>query len=42
MDIIDDRMKKTVWNKENVFLLNFYLMEVTKRKFNFSWTFEKY
>ncbi len=41
MDIIDDRIKKTVWNKENVFLLNFYLMEVTKRKFNFRWTFEK-
>lgn len=41
MDMIDERMRKTVWNKENRFLLNFYLMEATKRKFNFSWTFDK-
>ncbi|KKO89203.1 hypothetical protein AAW12_24070 [Sphingobacterium sp. Ag1] len=41
MDLIDERMRKTAWNKENVFLLNFYLMEATKRRFNFSWTFEK-
>ncbi|WNI35974.1 hypothetical protein [Chryseobacterium sp. SG20098] len=41
MDFIDERIRKTVWNKENVFLLNFYLMEATKRKFNFNWTFQK-
>jgi len=41
MDLIDERMRKTVWNKENIFLLNFYMMEATKRKFNFSWTFRK-
>ncbi|PRB01891.1 hypothetical protein CQ046_14425 [Chryseobacterium sp. MYb7] len=41
MDFIDERMRKTVWNKENVFLLNFYWMEATRRKFNFSWTFDK-
>lgn len=41
MDVIDERMRKTVWNKENIFLLNFYWMEATKRRFNFSWTFEK-
>lgn len=40
--IINDRVKKTVWNKENRFLLNFYMMEVTKRKFNYpEWKFEK-
>lgn len=39
---IDERVKKTTWNKENVFLLNFYMMEVTKRIFNFpNWTFYK-
>lgn len=39
---IDDRAKKTSWDKENRFLLNFYMMEVTKRRFNFSeWKFEK-
>lgn len=41
MDVIDERMRKTVWNKENIFLLNFYWMEATKRRFNFSWTFRK-
>jgi len=41
MDLIDERMRKTVWNRENLFLLNFYWMEATKRKFNFSWTFRK-
>ena len=40
MDVIDERMRKTVWNTENVFLLNFYWMEVTRRKFNFSWIFQ--
>ncbi|WP_261511324.1 hypothetical protein [Chryseobacterium paludis] len=39
---IDRRVKKTIWDKENRFLLNFYMMAVTKRKFNFSeWKFEK-
>lgn len=39
---INERAKKTVWNKENRFLLNFYMMEVTKRRFNFpEWKFEK-
>lgn len=39
---INERVKKTIWNKENRFLLNFYMMEVTKRRFNFTdWKFEK-
>ena len=39
---INERAKKTTWDKENRFLLNFYMMEVTKRKFNFpEWKFEK-
>ncbi len=39
--IINERVRKTIWDKENRFLLNFYMMEVTKRKFNYSnWTFE--
>lgn len=39
---INERAKKTNWDKENRFLLNFYMMEVTKRKFNFSeWKFEQ-
>ncbi|KKO89202.1 hypothetical protein AAW12_24065 [Sphingobacterium sp. Ag1] len=38
---INERVKKTVWDKENRFLLNFYMMEVTKRKFKFpNWNFE--
>ncbi|QQV03068.1 hypothetical protein [Chryseobacterium sp. FDAARGOS 1104] len=42
IDMIDERVKKTTWNTENIFLLNFYMMEVTKRKFNFSdWSFRK-
>ncbi|MEN5306320.1 hypothetical protein ABE425_02320 [Chryseobacterium cucumeris] len=41
LDFIDKRIRKTTWNKENIFLLNFYLMEATKRKFNFNWTFQK-
>ncbi|WP_312177515.1 hypothetical protein [Chryseobacterium sp.] len=42
IDKIDEKVKKTVWNKENRFLLNFYMMEVTKRKFNFDhWYFEQ-
>lgn len=41
MDVIDERIRKTTWSKEKIFLLNFYLMEVTKRKFNFVWTFDK-
>lgn len=41
IDIINERVKKTSWDKENRFLLNFYMMEVTKRKFNFpKWSFE--
>ncbi|MGK6342467.1 hypothetical protein ACMGDK_09525 [Chryseobacterium sp. DT-3] len=39
--VINERVRKTIWDKENRFLLNFYMMEVTKRKFNYSnWTFE--
>lgn len=39
---INERAKKTTWDKENRFLLNFYMMEVTKRRFNFpEWKFEK-
>ena len=39
---INDRAKKTTWDKENRFLLNFYMMEVTKRRFKFpDWKFEK-
>ncbi|MDQ1856098.1 hypothetical protein [Chryseobacterium sp. WLY505] len=42
IDMIDERAKKTVWNAENRFLLNFYMMEVTKRRFNFpDWSFKK-
>lgn len=41
LDIIQEKIKKTTWNKENMFLLNFYLMEVVKRKINSQWTFEK-
>lgn len=42
IDKIDERVKKTVWDKENRFLLNFYMMEVTRKKFNFpNWNFEK-
>ncbi|WP_426477469.1 hypothetical protein ACP3T3_19940 [Chryseobacterium sp. CBSDS_008] len=38
---INERVRKTVWDKENRFLLNFYMMEVSKRKFNFpNWSFE--
>ncbi|MDR3023490.1 hypothetical protein [Chryseobacterium sp.] len=38
---INERVRKTVWDKENRFLLNFYMMAVTKRKFNFpDWSFE--
>lgn len=39
---INEKVKKTDWDKENRFLLNFYMMEVTKSKLNFpKWTFEK-
>lgn len=39
---IDEYVKKVSWDKERRFLLNFYMMEVTKRKFNFSeWSFVK-
>jgi len=39
---INEKVKKTVWDKESRFLLNFYMMEVTKRKFNFpNWSFEE-
>lgn len=41
LEIIQDRIKKTQWNKENKFLLNFYLMEIVKRKINAKWIFEK-
>lgn len=42
IDKINDRAKKATWDKENRFLLNFHMMEVTKRKFNFpEWRFEK-
>ncbi len=38
---INEKVKKSVWDKENRFLLNFYMMEVTKRKFGFpNWSFE--
>lgn len=39
---INERVRKTVWDKESRFLLNYYMMEVTKRKFNFpNWSFEE-
>lgn len=39
---INEKVRKTVWDKESRFLLNFYMMEVTKRKFNFpNWSFEE-
>lgn len=39
--VINEQVRKTVWDKENRFLLNFYMMAVTKRKFNFpNWSFE--
>jgi hypothetical protein len=34
IDIINERVK-TSWDKENRFLLNFYMMEVTKENLTF-------
>lgn len=41
-EFINKQVIKTAWNKENIFLLNFYMMEVTKRKYNYKdWCFQK-
>ncbi|MGE6397381.1 hypothetical protein [Chryseobacterium scophthalmum] len=41
VNIINDNVKKTVWNKENTFLLNFYMMTVFKLKYNIRYKFKK-
>lgn len=41
IDSINKSVKNTKWNKENLFLMNFYMMEVCKRRYNYQWQFRK-
>lgn len=38
---INQQVKKTTWDKENIFFLNFYMMEVFRLKHNFNFKFTK-